>query len=305
MPLPATNYEFGDSDFITEPGITQMQSAVFPLVVATKSELIGVGTAFCVAGAGVLATARHVVDAANEKIAKIGGGLIAVVCYGNPKGDEQSILEITVPITDICAHPDQRFDFALLTAAVPFINDEPIHFPSLQLDFDLPSVGDEIVMMGYTAFTIERPTQDTIRIEQPLSLSRGRVVDVYPVVRDSLKAPFPCFGTDGQCKSGMSGGPALRIGPGGGASVVGVNFSEYEPNPDAGDPLHSSFAAAIQTLLPMEVVGQTSDGERVTETLLALGRRDYLVSETDFSGWSLKSGEHGVAEAVYEPNSPR
>lgn len=300
MPLPPTNLEFGDSDFITEHGITQMQSAVFPLVVATASELIGVGTAFCVAGVGVLATARHVIDAANARIAKIGQGQIAVIWYGNPSGDEQSILQLTVPITNVCAHPDQRFDFALLTAAVPFINDERIPFPSLQLDFDLPAVDDEIIMMGYTGFTMERPTENSIRIEQPLSLSRGRVVDVYPESRDTINAPFPCFGTDGQCDSGMSGGPALRIGVTGAASVVGINFSEYEPNFDNDDLIHSSFAAAIQTLLPMEVVGQNADGTQGTQTLLTLGRRDYLVSQTDFSKWSLRLGEHGVAEAVYE-----
>ena len=272
------------------------------MVVATRSELIGVGTAFCAAGAGVLATARHVVDAANDKIENA-GGRIAVVWYGNPPDDDEAILQVTVPITDICAHPDQRFDFALLTAAVPFFNDKRIHFPSLELDFDLPAVGDEIIMMGYTAFTMVRPTKDTIRIEQPLSLSRGRVVDVYPVVRDSVNAPFACFGTDGQCNSGMSGGPALRIGPSGTARVVGVNFSEYEPNPVIADLVHSSFAAAIQTLLPMEAVGQAGDGTQVTERLLTLGQRDYLVSETDFDAWSLKSGDCGVAEAVYTPRT--
>lgn len=299
MPLPSTRYEFDDSEFITDPSITQMQSSVFPLVVVTRTSVTCVGTSFCVAGAGVLATARHVIDDANRVIAEAGGGGLAAVWFGNPPGDDDAILNITVPITDVCAHPDRRFDFALLTAQVPWINDARVRFPSLKLDFALPKVDDQIVMMGYTAFTMERTTADTIRIEQPLSLSRGQVKDVYPVARDSVNAPFPCFGTDARCDAGMSGGPALRIDEAGNAAVIGLNIIEIPYNATEDMPQASSFVTAIRTLLPMEVVMVGPAGERVTRTLLELGQDDFLVSPTDFGQWTLQMRDHGVKVAVH------
>lgn len=298
MPLPPTRYEFGDAYFITDRAITQMQSSVFPLVVTTPSSATGVGTAFCVAAAGVLATARHVVEDARRVIKEAGGGQLHAVWYGDTPGHEDGIMSLMIPITDACTHPDRRFDFALLTAAEAWVNDERVHMPSLELDFALPQVGDEVVMMGYTAFRLERPTPETLSIDQPLSLSRGHVKDVHPEARDSVNAPFPCFGTDARCDAGMSGGPALRIDDSGRARVVGLNIIEIPSNSIEHVPQASSFAAALQTLLPMEVVMVGESGERKTRTLLDLGQNDYLVSPTEFGAWTLERDPAGVMNAV-------
>ena len=92
MPLPPTHYDFADSDSIEEKSITDMQSSVFPLVVVTPQEVRCVGTAFCVAGVGVLATARHVIDYANELIAKSNGpGGLAAIWYGDPPGGAAAV----------------------------------------------------------------------------------------------------------------------------------------------------------------------------------------------------------------------
>lgn len=300
MPLPPTRYEFGDDDSIEESSITQMQSAVFPLVVVTPVEVQCIGTAFCVAGAGVLATARHVVDAADRLIAKAkaehdGRAGLAAVWYGDPPAGEDGILALRVPITDACRHPDERFDFALLTAAVPEVNDERIHFPSLRLDFAMPEVGDQVIMLGYTRFEFAA-TEDSALMEQTLRASRGVVKDRYFPIRDSINAPFPCFGTDARCDPGMSGGPALRVGPNGEVSAVGLNISDYDET-DAAQ--HASFVTALRTLLPMEVAMVGPGGSGMSRTLLDLGRDDYLVSDTDFNGWDLTMTEHDVAAAIH------
>ena len=137
---------------------------------------------------------------------------------------------------------------------------------------------------------------DSITIAQTLRASRGVVKDRYFPIRDTLNAPFPSFGTDARCDPGMSGGPALRIGPSGDAAAVGLNISDYDGT-DA--PQHASFVTALRTLLPMEVAMVGPDGGRMTRTLLDLGRDDYLVCDTDFTSWQLTVTEHGVAEAIH------
>ena len=231
MPLPPTHYEFGDDDSIVESTISEMQSAVFPLVVVTPTQVQCVGTAFCVAGAGVLATARHVVDDADRLIAQARAAGeqhvgLAVMWYGDAPRGGPGVLGLRVPISDVCRHPDKWFDFALLTAMVPEVNDERIRFPSLPLDFALPAVDDLVVMVGYTGFSFET-SGDSVTIEQPLRLSRGHVKDVHFPIRDVTRAAFPCFGTDARCDPGMSGGPALRIGSDGEASAIGLNITDY------------------------------------------------------------------------------
>lgn len=300
MALPPTRLEFGDEDSIEETSITELQSSVFPLVVVTPTEVQCVGTAFCVAGAGVLATARHVVNAADKLITKAkaehnGRAGLAGLWYGDSPGGADGILSVRVPITDVCRHPDERFDFALLTAAVPVLNDERIRFPSLQLDFALPKVDDQVIMLGYTRFSFAAGG-DSVSIEQTLRASRGVVKDRYFPIRDTLNAPFPSFGTDARCDPGMSGGPALRIGSSGQVSAVGLNISDYD---DTDAAQHASFVTALRTLLPMEVVMVGPDGGRMTRTLLDLGRDDYLVSDTDFDSWQLAMTEHDVAAAVH------
>jgi hypothetical protein len=130
----------------------------------------------------------------------------------------------------VCRHPDKWFDFALLTAMVPTVNGERIHVPSLALDFAMPTVDDLVIMLGYTGFSLEM-TGETTTIKQPLRLSRGHVKDIHFPIRDIMRGPFPCFGTDARCDPGMSGGPALRIAPDGSATAVGVNITDYN-NPD-------------------------------------------------------------------------
>lgn len=301
MALPPTRLEFGDDDSIEEMSITELQSSVFPLVVVTSTQVQCVGTAFCVAGAGVLATARHVVDDADRLIAKAtaepgGRANLAALWYGEPPGGVGGILSFPVPISDVCRHSDERFDFALLTAKVPWLNDERIRFPSLQLDFAMPAAGDQVIMLGYTRFGYES-SGDTASIRQTLRASRGFVKDWYFPIRDTVNAPFPSFGTDGRCDRGMSGGPALRIASNGDVSAVGLNVSDYN---DPGAALgHASFVAALRTLLPMEVAMVGPDESRMTRSLLDLGRDDYLVSDTDFNRWHLTMTEHDVAVAVH------
>ncbi|WP_446666630.1 S1 family peptidase [Flexivirga sp. B27] len=300
MPLPPTRLNFGAFDSIEETGITSLQSAVFPLVVVTPTEVTGIGTAFCVAGAGVLATARHVIDAANRLVAEAKAthadqAWLAALWYGDPPGDAEGVLSLLVPITDVCSHPDTRFDFALLTAAVPSLNNERIRFPSLQINFSMPRVGDEIIMLGYTGFQCER-TQDSLKVEQTLRASRGVIRDRYYPMRDRLSAPFPCFGTTARCDPGMSGGPAMHIKSDGAMSVVGLNFSDYD---DTDATEHASFATAVRTLLPMEVAMVNYDGDRITRSLLDLGRDEYIVSDTNFDNWRLEMTEHGVTVAVH------
>jgi hypothetical protein len=195
VPIPSAHYEFGDEDSIVSAAISEMQSAVYPLVVVTPTQVQCIGTAFCIAGAGVLATARHVVDDADRLITearaqgdhRIG---LAVMWYGSAPGGSSDVLGIRVPISDLCRHPDERFDFALLTAMVPKFDDERIRFPSLPLDFAMPAVDDLVIMLGYTGFTFEE-SGDTTTIQHPMRLSRGHVKDVHFPIRDVTRAPFP------------------------------------------------------------------------------------------------------------------
>jgi hypothetical protein len=59
-----------DDDSILDAAISELQSAVFPLLFVTPTQVQCVGTAFCIAGAGVLATARHVIDDVDRLIGK-------------------------------------------------------------------------------------------------------------------------------------------------------------------------------------------------------------------------------------------
>lgn len=78
------------------------------------------------------------------------------------------------------------------------------------INLNPPSIGEEVFTFGYKAtemkFSSNGKGGDHIDIQDKPTLSTGKVTRIYPVKRDMVKLPFPCFETNCYAESGMSGG---------------------------------------------------------------------------------------------------
>ncbi len=82
-----------------------------------------------------------------------------------------------------------------------------------KIDLNLPSVGARIVGFGFHNSTskISVGEQGTsLHWDNSAATTIGKVVEIFPERRDSVRLNFPCFQTDAQFEGGMSGGPVFN-----------------------------------------------------------------------------------------------
>jgi hypothetical protein len=99
--------------------------------------------------------------------------------------------------------------------------------------------------MGYRASEVQvelSPNGHATRIaltDTPM-LAIGAVRTLYPIRRDVVICPFPCFEVDVRCHGGLSGGPVVEHRSG---SVCGVVSTSLEDGTET--PAIASFASTL------------------------------------------------------------
>lgn len=73
----------------------------------------------------------------------------------------------------------------------------------------MPSIGDRLVLCGFTAHQLTQPRGPRISINADVRFTQGRVIDVFPEGRDSVMMPGPTVAVDCAAFGGMSGGPVF------------------------------------------------------------------------------------------------
>lgn len=156
-------------------------------------------------GEGIAIGASHVFQ---EYAQRFGPAMLAERCYlaGFRKGQLQ-----LWKVQQVLA--ESSTDVAILTLALCGAQTSPIHVSTWDISMRFPSVGDGLLVVGYSADNEGAflPAGDNvITIHGTMRSSAGQVTAIYPEGRDRLLLPFPCFEFVADVRGGMSGGPVFN-----------------------------------------------------------------------------------------------
>ena len=249
--LPSAHGMMFDRDSCVEMPLTNMNSAIVPVVVIGPEYFQYVGTAFNIAWHGLFVTASHVVDDALSFQALHSGSNIAVMWVGSgaEHDDVFDLLGGPIYVSAISKSRERGTDLALLRAGVlkdgkPF----PLR-PILPLSTVLPKVGELISGAGYPNPSVESDTSTTeareITVEAELHVATGEITEVFEQGRDSVMLPAGGFQTEAIFESAMSGGPVFNQD----GYVCGVIL--FSLRPDESYPRYTSYASFALSLYPL------------------------------------------------------
>lgn len=110
---------------------------------------------------------------------------------------------------------DQKTDICFFSVASQDKSTVPNLFQAeLQIDDNLPSIGDEVAVLGFADMTVMQHQRDGLKeesiISRPLVLRKGFVTQIFP--EGHILCRGPCIETTIPVFPGMSGGPVMRLG---------------------------------------------------------------------------------------------
>jgi hypothetical protein len=145
-------------------------------------------------------------------------------------GDSAEVRDFTVDRVTI----SEFSDLALLR-----LRGDPNWAPFAQprLTFRPPSVGERVVGFGYAGKTTFVPPK--ITVDPGAYTSVGEVIEVFPRIRDRIRAPYPCLHVNCRFDDAMSGGPVFTEA----GAVCGVVCSTVPPFEEGEQ--HASFVSLI------------------------------------------------------------
>lgn len=284
---PSSGIEF-DSDGFVEVPITDLNSAIMPVLVMGPELLVCVGTAFNIVGDGILVTARHVVLEALSVCDKNPGSHICALWVASGEGHEDvpDLLGGPVHVFEIVVNDET--DLALLQIRITQ-NGEVVPIPALKLSTRIPKVGSRVLGFGYTKYQVQKdeatPELREIAVEHAFHASGGAVTQVWPGGRDSVMLPTACFETSARFDHGMSGGPVF----GEDGRVCGVVSSGVDENEDSEG--YISFASAA---LMVYVLGINENGEHVR--IAELVERGLIEPDDFFESFRVVDRDDGRAD---------
>lgn len=206
--------------------------AVIPIVLKSQNEkeLSVIGTGFFV-GPNIMLTARHIFK---------GEDPMRMACIQILNASGQYIFRrfrqvIPHEKSDIALcelHPmrNSRYNINLLNH-VFFIGGS------------VPLLETELTTYAYPDVSV-RHYKDVLHMSIAAHHYDGKVLDVFPVQRDSVMLNFPCMRTSIHLHGGASGGPVINVATG---TVVGVNTSSFS------GATNESYVALIHPILDMPI----------------------------------------------------
>ena len=264
------------------------RQCVMPIFGRKNGEYIPLGTGFIISSGGLMMSARHVIEQAQSfkerRIGDNGQYYDHFELYAVYQTDEKNTDDPTTYIGGLLpidkAWFNESFDICAFAVGI-LKNNVPVIFPALPLSPSLPKVGVNVLGMGYHSSTAQitsnTPERLNITYKQESGLTRGRIVEVFPISRDRGMLNFPCFQTDARFEGGMSGGPIINEA----GHVVGVICSSLPPTEE--DPTYISYGSLIWPVLLTEVQGLDDNGQLETVTLYDLIVRGHIITDTSIN----------------------
>ena len=257
--LPSGHGMEFDPDSFTSMGLTNVNSAIVPVVVIGPDCFKYVGTAFNIAPDGLFVTARHVLEGREGAFywqEMYPGSRIAVICTGSGAGhdDVPDLLGGPIYVSAWTKYDEPESDLALLRAGM-LKDDEPFTMPTVRLSSRLPRVGEKIAGVGYPNPRVESdtatPEQREVTLDHSLHVATGEIVEVFEEGRDRVMLPSAGFHTEAVFESGMSGGPVFNQD----GFACGVISFGLAPSEDY--PRYTSYASLALALYALWL----SDGQ--------------------------------------------
>ena len=230
----------------------RIQQCVMTLITIADGRVIPVGTGFTIAADGLMMTAVYVIEEAIKRVAsgKNVDGTIehhlefyALYLTAKTHGENNELtLGGLLPIHKVWYSHELDIGYCWLTCLI--IDDEPLRFPILRLSTGLPKVDENILGFGYhsmkgTIIGKDKDGKILIDYNQDTAFTKGTIVEIFPIKRDSAVLPFPCFHTNARLERGMSGGPIINE-DGDVCEVICSSFPLVEKNPE-----YISYASLI------------------------------------------------------------
>jgi S1-C subfamily serine protease len=259
-----------------------IEECVMPLLAKVDGLLWPVGTAFAIHSAGLMVTARHVVEeAASHAVPRHGADgssymhyeLIALYLSAQLGGGESELLGGLLPVVEVWS--DEQQDVAILRVDLPRNTDtgESLRLRTVRLGVRPPKQGNPVVAYGYYKMAASRVVDGDVTYKQSTAISSGRVIDLFHEKRDSLLATYPSFHVDARFAPGMSGGPIIDDRD----RVCGI----VSRGVTSEDDVHTGLGASIWPVLALPIrLNVDGSGLRDT-TLLELARRKILPLDED------------------------
>lgn len=220
----------------------RIQQGIMTLICIADGNIVPVGTGFVIAADGLMMTATHVVEEALKHAPqKVEGKsklqlpeFYALYLTDQTHGENNEFtLGGFLPIQRVWFSEELDIAYCWLTS--PLVNDEPLKYPIFRLSPGLPQVGENVVGFGYHKMkgSLGKVEDGKVVIDykQDTAFTKGKILDVFPLKRDSAMLPFPCFHTNARFDHGMSGGPIMNS-RGDVCGVVCSSFPQIEDNPE-------------------------------------------------------------------------
>jgi len=200
----------------------RIQQGVMTLITIANGQIIPIGTGFTIAPDGLMMTAVHVIEEAIKRVVSkrnLDGTIehhlefYALYLTAKTHGENNEFtLGGLLPIHRVWFSQELDIGYCWLTS--PIIDGAPLKYPIFRLSPGLPKVDENILGFGYHSMkgAIGEFKDGKIWIEysQDTAFTRGKIVEVFPIKRDSAMLPFPCFHTNARFEHGMSGGPIIN-----------------------------------------------------------------------------------------------
>lgn len=243
------------------------QQCVMPLITIVDGRATHIGTGFTIAPDGLMITAVHVIEEAIKQVVSgrnIDGTIelpqefYALYLTAKTHGENNElILGGPLPIHKVWYSKELDIGYCWLTS--PIIDGEPLKFPVLRLSPGLPKVGENTLGIGCYSMkgTISGEAKNgkyLIDYNLDTAFTKGTIVEVFPIKRDSSRLSFPCFHTNARFEGGMSGGPIMNE-QGSVCGVICSSFPLVEDNPE-----YISYASLIWPVLGTSIEVATSEG---------------------------------------------
>lgn len=284
----------------------RIQQCVMTLITIADGQVIPIGTGFTIAPDGLMMTAVHVIEEAIKRVVSVrnADGTIehrlefyALYLTAETHGENNELtLGGLIPIHRVWYSQELDIGYCWLTR--PIIDDEPLRFPIFRLSPGLPKAGENVLGFGYHSMkgAIGGQVKDgkiVIDHSQDTAFTRGTIIEVFPIRRDSAMLPFPCFHTNARFEHGMSGGPILNE-RGDVCGVVCSSFPLVEDNPE-----YISFGSLIWPALGTSIEVAMSEGAQPEMVLVYdLIERGFVLTDESISNVNVElnpSGERTVA----------